>query len=134
MELDSRGRRLRAALAAVLVKAQAPELRLVHRWLDSWSGIGLVAARMAVQRAKPAQLAAAVSMAQRLQRVWHLIDPKGDHRDPQGERRHIEVGARFTSRQPHRPAAPGPPSEIPAGSAGEALFAETHWRVTRRAA
>jgi hypothetical protein len=39
-ERDARDRRLRAALAAVLVKADAPELRLVHRWLDSWSGIG----------------------------------------------------------------------------------------------
>jgi hypothetical protein len=36
------GRRLRAALAAVLVRADAPELRLVHRWVDSWSGIGLI--------------------------------------------------------------------------------------------
>jgi bifunctional non-homologous end joining protein LigD len=31
MPLDARGRRLRAALAAVLVKADAPELKLVHR-------------------------------------------------------------------------------------------------------
>jgi hypothetical protein len=42
MGLDARGRRLRAALAAVLVKADAPELRLMHEWLDTWSGIGLV--------------------------------------------------------------------------------------------
>jgi hypothetical protein len=48
-ELDARGRRLRAALAAVLVKADAPELRLVHRWLDSWAGIGLVVVGMAHQ-------------------------------------------------------------------------------------
>jgi hypothetical protein len=34
-ELDARGRRLRAALAAVLVRDKAPELRLVHDWLDS---------------------------------------------------------------------------------------------------
>jgi len=39
-ELDARGRRLRAALAAVLVRYNAPELRLVHDWLDSWSGSG----------------------------------------------------------------------------------------------
>jgi hypothetical protein len=31
-------RRLRAALAAVLVRDNAPELRLVHHRLDSWSG------------------------------------------------------------------------------------------------
>jgi hypothetical protein len=34
-ELDRRGRRLRAALAAVLIKADAPKLRLVREWLDS---------------------------------------------------------------------------------------------------
>jgi hypothetical protein len=49
VELDARGRRLRAALAAVLVHADAPELRLVHRWLDSWSGIGLVVDGMSRQ-------------------------------------------------------------------------------------
>ena len=47
MELDARGRRLRAALAAVLVRAQAPELALVHRWLDSWAGIWLLVVGMA---------------------------------------------------------------------------------------
>jgi hypothetical protein len=35
-------RRLRAALAAVLVQAEAPELALVHRWLDNWRGVGLI--------------------------------------------------------------------------------------------
>ena len=49
MELDARGRRLRAALAAVLVKAEAPELRLMHEWLDSWSGIGLIVVGMTWQ-------------------------------------------------------------------------------------
>jgi hypothetical protein len=49
MGLDARGRRLRAALAAVLVKADAPELRLMHEWLDSWSGIGLIAVGMTWQ-------------------------------------------------------------------------------------
>jgi hypothetical protein len=49
MELDARGRRLRAAPAAVPVKARAPELTLVHRWLDSWAGIGLVVVGMAHQ-------------------------------------------------------------------------------------
>ena len=49
MELDARGRRLRAALAAVLVADNAPELRLVHNWLDSWSGIGLIVVGMSHQ-------------------------------------------------------------------------------------
>jgi uncharacterized membrane protein len=44
--LDARGRRLRAALAAVLVNADARELRLLHRWLDNWAGLGLVVAGM----------------------------------------------------------------------------------------
>ncbi len=44
--LDARGRRLRAALAAVLVRDNAPELRLIHDWLDSWSGIGLIVVGM----------------------------------------------------------------------------------------
>ena len=48
-EVDARGRRLRAALAAVLVRAHAPELALVHRWLDSWAGLGLVVAGMTHQ-------------------------------------------------------------------------------------
>jgi hypothetical protein len=49
LNLDARGRRLRAALATVLVRADAPELRLVHEWLDSWSGIGLIIAGMTRQ-------------------------------------------------------------------------------------
>jgi hypothetical protein len=49
VELDARGRRLRAALAAVLVRDGAPELRLVHDWLDSWSGIGLIVVGMSHQ-------------------------------------------------------------------------------------
>jgi hypothetical protein len=41
VDLDPRGRRLRAALAAALVPESAPELRLVRAWLDSlvpWKG------------------------------------------------------------------------------------------------
>jgi hypothetical protein len=49
VELDPRGCRLRAALAAVLVLDNAPELRLVREWLDSWSGIGLTIAGMTHQ-------------------------------------------------------------------------------------
>jgi hypothetical protein len=49
LELDPRGRRICAALAAVLVKAHAPELRLMHQLLDSWAGIGLVVVGMAHQ-------------------------------------------------------------------------------------
>jgi hypothetical protein len=49
IELDARGRRLRAALAAVLVRDNAPELRLIHDWLDSWSGIGLIVVGMSHQ-------------------------------------------------------------------------------------
>jgi hypothetical protein len=48
-ELDARGRRLRAALAAVLVRDNAPVLRLIHDWLDSWSGLGLIVTGMSRQ-------------------------------------------------------------------------------------
>jgi len=41
--------RLVAALAAALVGHDAPELRLVRRWLDGWAGLGLVVAGMARQ-------------------------------------------------------------------------------------
>ena len=38
-----RGRRLRAALAAVVVRAHAPEpAQLPHRWLDTWTVVGLI--------------------------------------------------------------------------------------------
>jgi len=49
VELDARGRRLRAALAATLVTCDAPEVQLVRDWLDNWSGIGLVLAGMTHQ-------------------------------------------------------------------------------------
>jgi hypothetical protein len=42
-ELDACGRRLRAAL----VRHNAPELRLVRAWLDSWTGLGLIVVGMA---------------------------------------------------------------------------------------
>ena len=47
--LDARGRRLRAALASVHVPDEAAELRLMHDWLDTWSGLGLVVAGMTYQ-------------------------------------------------------------------------------------
>jgi hypothetical protein len=49
LELDARGHRLRAALAAVLVKAHASELRRMHEWLDSWMGPGLIVTGMTHQ-------------------------------------------------------------------------------------
>jgi hypothetical protein len=49
VEFDARGRRLRAALAAVLVRDNAPGLCLVRDWLDSWSGLGLIIAGMTHQ-------------------------------------------------------------------------------------
>jgi hypothetical protein len=39
VELDARGQRLRVMLAAVLVKTQAPELKLMHELLDSWPAL-----------------------------------------------------------------------------------------------
>ena len=40
---------LRAALGFTLVPPAEPELRLLHRWLDCWSGIGHIVAGMAQQ-------------------------------------------------------------------------------------
>jgi hypothetical protein len=37
---------LRAALGLPDAPPGAPELRLLHRWLDSWSGIGLIVVDM----------------------------------------------------------------------------------------
>jgi hypothetical protein len=34
---------LRAALGLLQLPPRAPELQLLHRWLDSWRGIGLLA-------------------------------------------------------------------------------------------
>jgi hypothetical protein len=45
-------RRFLAALAAVLVRDNAPELKLVHDWLDSWSGIGLIVVGMSHQASR----------------------------------------------------------------------------------
>jgi hypothetical protein len=41
--VKSAAHRIRAVLAAVLVQVEAPELTLVHQWLDSWRGVGLLA-------------------------------------------------------------------------------------------
>jgi hypothetical protein len=49
IQLDCRGRRLRAALAAVFVRGNAPELRLVRAWLNNWSGLGLLVVGMTYQ-------------------------------------------------------------------------------------
>ena len=47
--VEHRGRLLRTALGFVGVPATEPELRLLHGWLDSLSGIGHVVAGMARQ-------------------------------------------------------------------------------------
>ena len=35
--------RLTAALTGILIPGIAPEIQLTHRWLHSWTGIGLLA-------------------------------------------------------------------------------------------
>jgi hypothetical protein len=52
MELNAPDRRLaslRAALAFLRLRASAPELALLHRWLDSWAGLGWIVAGMTRQ-------------------------------------------------------------------------------------
>ena len=43
---DPRARLLRAAVGFCLVPADEPELKLLHRWLDCWRGIGDVVVGM----------------------------------------------------------------------------------------
>ena len=40
---DRRLATLRAALGFLQLAPRAPELRLLHRWLDTWTGVGLIA-------------------------------------------------------------------------------------------
>ena len=40
--VDRRTKNLTAALAFLRLPPRAPELRLLHRWLDNWSGVGLI--------------------------------------------------------------------------------------------
>ena len=39
---DSRRANLRAALGFFQLPPRAPELRLLHHWLDTWAGLGLI--------------------------------------------------------------------------------------------
>ena len=40
--VDRRLPDLRAALGSLQLVKRAPELRLLHRWLDTWTGVGLI--------------------------------------------------------------------------------------------
>ena len=46
---DRRRATLAAALGFVRLAPRAPELDLLHRWLDSWAGLGLIVTGMARQ-------------------------------------------------------------------------------------
>jgi hypothetical protein len=39
---ESRRRTLYAALGFLQLAPRGPELRLLHRWLDTWTGVGLI--------------------------------------------------------------------------------------------
>jgi len=47
--VDQRRRLLRAALSFASLAPSVPELRLLHRWLDSWPGVGHAVVGMARQ-------------------------------------------------------------------------------------
>ena len=42
MELTPTARRLHATLGFLQIPPTEPELRLLHRWLDTWEGVGLI--------------------------------------------------------------------------------------------
>jgi hypothetical protein len=44
---------LRATLGFLRIAPRAPELRLLHRWLDTWGGIGLIAVGVQRQGYRP---------------------------------------------------------------------------------
>jgi hypothetical protein len=39
---DRRAQNLRAALGFLRIPPRVPELRLLRRWLDTWTGVGLI--------------------------------------------------------------------------------------------
>jgi hypothetical protein len=47
--MDARARLLRAAVGFGLVPPREPELRLLHKWLDCWRGVG---GRVALHRSR----------------------------------------------------------------------------------
>jgi hypothetical protein len=51
---DWRVKNFVAALGFLQLEPRAPELRLLHRWLDSWSGIGLIVVGMSHQGSRSA--------------------------------------------------------------------------------
>jgi hypothetical protein len=61
---DRRRLLLRAALGFLQLVPRAPELRLVHRWLDTWTGGGLIVVGVERGRGSPPMFApAAVGVA-----------------------------------------------------------------------
>jgi hypothetical protein len=44
---------LRAALGFLRLPPHVPELRLLHRWLDSWTGLGLITVGIERRVAEP---------------------------------------------------------------------------------
>ena len=44
--LEARARLLRSAVGFCLVPPDEPELKLLHRWLDCWRGLGDLASGM----------------------------------------------------------------------------------------
>jgi hypothetical protein len=47
MALKPRGKLLHGTLACLMVDVEAPELQILHCWLDNWNGIGLIERGMA---------------------------------------------------------------------------------------
>jgi hypothetical protein len=72
---DRRRLLLRAALGFLQLVPRAPELRLLHRWLDTWTGGGLIVVGVERGRGSPPMLApAAVGVAALYWR--HVPEPR----------------------------------------------------------
>src|SRR5438876_10191154 len=106
---------LLAALAAMRVKTDAPELAILHAWLDSWSGLGLVVVGM--------QRHGYDLTLTHDRSGWRATFLHRSHvlYDRLGHLRHIELrGRSYRTRQAPLDLTPdpGPPSPAPAKISG----------------
>ena len=76
-ELDARGRRLRAALGFLRCPPTEPELQLLHRWLDTWTGVWLITVSVERQGLR-------LSLSHIAEGEWRATFMENDRRAPRG--------------------------------------------------